>query len=299
MGMCKGCSQVFNVTKMKDGYCEECLPQAEIEKAKKTENITSGSSEYDDAMLEAFVAKPEKLYWYKKSFEKFNVNGIPVMKWNWSWWAFFGGWAFLMYRKQYMAAFILFIIEVVTQLIYLGLIPVILSGGFATYFVYKGYRTKVGEIESVVEDNSKRIDTMKHVGGYNSWAILAKIIGSILQILLVIAIYASFFAFDFNSLFSNQSNDPYYEEVTQEINDIYTKSSSGFQNGKSYNCENMYIEISSDASYIMFGGFKYNNLPFNPTLYYSDGGYTATINRGEKSFVIVKPDGSSFSEYCN
>jgi len=214
MGMCKGCGKVFSALEMKDGYCKECLPQAEQEKAEKTENISSGNVDYDDAMIEAFVAKPEKLLWYKKSFAKFNVNGMPVMKWNWSWWAFFGGWAFLMYRKQYMAAFVLFIIEVVTSFMYLGLVTLILSGGYATYFIYKGYRVKVAEIENSVDDNNKRVETMKHVGGYNGWAIGAKIVGLVLQILAIVVISASVFGMnmdDFDSSYDDEYSSLYDE----------------------------------------------------------------------------------------
>lgn len=206
MGMCKGCSKVFSSLEMKNGYCKECLPESEKEQVQKIENISNGHIDYDDAMLEAFVAKPEEVLWYKKSFAKFNVNGMPVMKWNWSWWAFFGGWAFLMYRKQYKAAFILFIIEVITSFMYLGLITAIFSGGYATYFVYKGYRNKVSEIESFVEDNNKRIDTMKHVGGYNGWAIVVKIVWTVLLFAIIIMLAS---AFDM-SLDNADSNINYY-----------------------------------------------------------------------------------------
>ena len=128
--------------------------------------------DYENAMIEAFVNKPEKTLWYQNAFSKFNVNGIDSMKWVWSWWAFFGGWAFLLYRKQYMPALVLFIISIFAGIIpFGGLLIAILAGGFSTYFVYKGYKHKKAEIEASIEDTDKRIETMRAVGGYNQWVV--------------------------------------------------------------------------------------------------------------------------------
>lgn len=127
---------------------------------------------YEERMLEAFVAKPEKVLWYKYSFMKYNLNGIDVLKWNWSWWAFFGGFLFLLYRKQYIPALILFIASITLGAIpFIGLVIMILSGGYSTYFIYKGYKAKRVEIESSVADEEKRIETMQAVGGYHQWVI--------------------------------------------------------------------------------------------------------------------------------
>lgn len=132
----------------------------------------AASSDYEDKMLEAFVQKPEKFLWYKTAFERFNVNGIDRMAWKWSWWAFFGGFWFLIYRKTYMAAFVLFLVAVITSFIPLiSLVIGIWVGGFATYFVYKTYKTKKTQIEATIEDEQKRIETMYAIGGYNAWVV--------------------------------------------------------------------------------------------------------------------------------
>lgn len=128
--------------------------------------------EYENAMLEAFVNKPEKVLWYKQAFAKFNVNGIDSMQWVWSWWAFFGGWAFLLYRKQYIPALVLFLITIPASAVpFGGLIVAILAGGFSTYFIYKGYKQKKAEIENSISDPEKRIETMRKLGGYHQWVI--------------------------------------------------------------------------------------------------------------------------------
>jgi len=129
-------------------------------------------NEYDDAMIEAFVNKPEKTLWYKMAFAKYNINGVNNIKWNWSWWAFFGGWAFLLYRKQYLASAMLFILTMIASFIpFFGLFLAILVGGFGTYIIYQGYIKKRIEIEENISDMQERIDTMKQIGGYNQWVV--------------------------------------------------------------------------------------------------------------------------------
>ena len=136
-----------------------------------TETI-DGSNDYENAMIEAFINKPEKTLWYQNAFSKFNINGIDTMKWVWSWWGFFGGWAFLLYRKQYIPALVLFIISLLAGAIpFGGLLVAVLAGGFSTYFIYKGYKQKKAEIEANIDDIDKRIETMRAVGGYNQWVI--------------------------------------------------------------------------------------------------------------------------------
>ncbi|MEN4054049.1 MULTISPECIES: DUF2628 domain-containing protein [Sulfurimonas] len=133
--------------------------------------------DYENAMIEAFVNKSEKTLWYQNAFSKFNINGIDSMKWVWSWWAFFGGWAFLLYRKQYIPALVLFIISLLAGIIpFGGLLIAVLAGGFSTYFIYKGYKHKKAEVEANIDDIDKRIETMRAVGGYNQWVVWVYVI---------------------------------------------------------------------------------------------------------------------------
>jgi len=135
------------------------------------------NSDYDNRMIEAFVNKPEKTFWYQNAFSKFNFNGVDTMKWHWSWWAFGGGSLFLLYRKQYLASLVLFILSVILSFIpFAGLLIMILSGGYSTYFVYKGYRQKKAEIEATIEDEEKRLETMRYIGGYHQWVVWVYVI---------------------------------------------------------------------------------------------------------------------------
>ena len=142
-----------------------------------TAKIENSMSDYDNKMIEAFVGKPEKTLWYKNAFNKYSVNGVDKMSWNWSWWAFFGGIFYLLYRKAYLAALGLFVLTIVISLIpFGGLVIWIVPGGLAPYFVYKIYQSKRAEIEVTIEDEQTRIDTMRAIGGYNDWAIWIAVI---------------------------------------------------------------------------------------------------------------------------
>ncbi len=142
-----------------------------------TAKIENSMNDYDNKMIEAFVGKPEKTLWYKNAFNKYSVNGVDKMSWNWSWWAFFGGIFYLLYRKAYLAALGLFVLTIVISLIpFGGLVIWIVPGGLAPYFVYKIYQSKRAEIEVTIEDEQTRIDTMRAIGGYNDWAIWIAVI---------------------------------------------------------------------------------------------------------------------------
>ncbi|MDF1883557.1 DUF2628 domain-containing protein [Sulfurimonas sp. SAG-AH-194-C21] len=131
-----------------------------------------GSKEYTNAMIEAFIDTPEKTLWYQMSFSKFNVNGVDNMAWNWSWWAFFSGFLFLLYRKAYIPAFILLFLSLSVGMIpFVGLLLMILSGGYSSYFIYKIYKTKLHETQNIVKDEQTQLDTMRQLGGFNQWVI--------------------------------------------------------------------------------------------------------------------------------
>ncbi len=151
---------------------------------------TDTHNDYDEKMLEAFINKPESLAWYKSAFSRFNVNGIDKMAWAWSWWAFFGGIFYLLYRKAYLAALGLFAVSLLSFIVpFGGLIVWILTGGLAPYFVYKTYKVKRTEIEANITEEPKRVETMRAVGGVNNWAIW-----------LAVALHALFWLWFFTAL---------------------------------------------------------------------------------------------------
>ena len=155
-------------------------------------DTANSTQDYDNKMVETFINKPEKLAWYKNTFERYNVNGTAKMTWVWSWWAFFGGLFYLLYRKAYMPAIILLVLIIVSSFIpFAGLILWILTGGFAPYFVYKTYLERKAEIESAIQDEPKRIETMRTLGGYNQWAIWIAVLIHVLFWVIVFAMLAT------------------------------------------------------------------------------------------------------------
>jgi hypothetical protein len=126
----------------------------------------------DDKLIEAYIDTPEKNNWYQNAFQKYNVNGIDKLAWHWSWWAFFGGVFFLLYRKAYLAALGLFIITIIVGSIpLLSLIVWIVQGGLSVYFIYLKYQQKRKEIEASCQTEEECIQAMKNVGGVNTWVI--------------------------------------------------------------------------------------------------------------------------------
>ena len=168
---------------------------------------------YEEKMLEAFIGKPKKYEWYKKSFNTFNSNGILNTPWNWSWWAFFGGATFLLHRKIYLASLIIYILAIqfhISLLLLSGVtehtpvkgigIPLftifsvfflffrVLSGGYATFFIYMRYLKKKLKIESTVSDENERILEMQKIGGYHKWyyiIFISLILFSLLHAILI------------------------------------------------------------------------------------------------------------------
>ena len=145
-------------------------------------------SEYDRQMIAAFIDKPEKEAWYEHAFSQYSINGIDKISWVWSWWAFAGGPLFLLYRKAYFAAGLLFALTILISMIPFGSLVIwILSGGYSPYFIYKVYKDKKRQVESKISDEQERVETMRIVGGYHTWVIWLGVALSLLWIVGVVA----------------------------------------------------------------------------------------------------------------
>jgi hypothetical protein len=162
--------------------------------------IKENYDKYEDRMLAAWVGKPEKFWFYKNAFSKFDFNGMDKMKWVWSWWAFFGTFWYFLYRKAYVAAIVSFILLAVLGIIpFADFILAILIGGFGVYFVYKAYKKLKVEIEAVTQDEDERIKYMLERGGYNSWVIWVVIIVNVLLFIVMIALFSGGYASSYNN----------------------------------------------------------------------------------------------------
>ncbi|WP_114418720.1 DUF2628 domain-containing protein [Marinospirillum perlucidum] len=134
-------------------------------------------------LLEAYIQKPEKIHFYQSGLEKMQQAGAFGFRWHWSWWAFFFGWAFLLYRKAYLPALGAFVFGAIVSLIPFGfIIAMIVLGGSSSYFILKRYNDLKNTLQGTEE---QRINAMHSFGGYHTWVIW---VGAILYSLAIISI---------------------------------------------------------------------------------------------------------------
>lgn len=139
----------------------------------------------EDKMFYNYIGTPDKTQWYDNVFKKYEDN-LGGFAWDWSWWAFFGGPFFLLYRKCYLEAFIYFLIGMFLG--GFGLVISVISGFLSPYLIYKRYKRTIEKINrlSCIEEDQLRM--AKEEGGVNKWAIWILII-----CLIILPIFAGAF----------------------------------------------------------------------------------------------------------
>ncbi len=162
-------------------------------------------NDYDVKMLDAYIQKPQKLEYYKNAFE--NIDNGKI--WNWSWWSFFFGSLFLLYRKAYLGAFAFFILSisvvVLQNAIDIGssntgssnvsfiilLLIWMAHGGLGLFFIYKKYIYIKTKIEKKFQSEANRVASMTKAGGARNAFLIVTLIVLLtfsLSILATIAI---------------------------------------------------------------------------------------------------------------
>jgi hypothetical protein len=188
-------------------------------------------SVYEDRMLDAFVQKPAKIPFYRDLYERATRYGAPKLCWKWSWWAFFGGALFPLYRKAYMATLCVCGINLALTILALGFLPVdtikhiekslelgilpteadlsvlrafafrcyamlicaeIFVSGFVPYFIIKRYCELKEAIENKYADENERVSVMASHGGFHQW-VVKLVIGFVVFInaILLLALVAA------------------------------------------------------------------------------------------------------------
>lgn len=147
-------------------------------------------------LLKVHLQKDEKIDVYYPRVDTNLINGKPAFNITWSWWGFFGGWAFFLYRKMYLLAGVFFILSVLSTVIpFGGFILALITGASAFYF----YTTKFYKDLEISGYKSRNIDEVKNdlrkLGGYNSWVVfLAVIFYSLLIIFSIVPLVITIFA---------------------------------------------------------------------------------------------------------
>jgi hypothetical protein len=133
-------------------------------------------------LVDAYFQTPAKNWFYQNAYNKMMMTGVFRFRWVWSWWAFFGTYLYLLYRKSYLAAIVLFLayipiglmsdsvqVEIaILSFAYLFLVMLI-PGGCSTYFVLKRFHDLIYQIESKPRDEQLMI--VRDYGGKNTWVV--------------------------------------------------------------------------------------------------------------------------------
>jgi hypothetical protein len=139
-----------------------------------SENEDFQTLSYEDKILFAFVGKKKKNAWYKRTFKKYNMNGVEGISWSWSWYAFLFSGFFLIYRKLYFEAIIYFICllllpwkaDLFSQIFFF--IIHLLFSGTIQYLIYRRFSKLKNSIEEKISKDDERIMIMNSFGGVNA-----------------------------------------------------------------------------------------------------------------------------------
>lgn len=167
----------------------ETPPSPSSTAAEDVAQLEEKSSTYEEKMLLAFVQKPNKLDFYRHAIQKMVVNDQVYFKWHWSWWALVATWAYLLYRKAYLASFAAFVISLLLP--WGWFIYMIIMGGISPYFVVKRYVRLKSEIEMHYSQHADRIAAMEKVGGYHSWVVWAILLVNLMLLFFFTPMLAS------------------------------------------------------------------------------------------------------------
>jgi hypothetical protein len=147
------------------------------------EDIDENTDEYySDKMLKAFVG--DNVAWYKNTFSFYTFG----FTWRWSWWAFFGGEFYLLYRKCYMWSFVCIFARYfvyTTTSNYLSIIFWIALGVASPYLVYQRYINLKKNIELGESDNKEGVKIMQKYGGTNDDIVLTILVVVFIVMILV------------------------------------------------------------------------------------------------------------------
>jgi len=125
------------------------------------------SSAITDEEYSSFIGKNASYYLMK--FKSFGAGGFDSFKATWHWPAFFFTFPWLIYRKLYLWALLVFILGCIP---FVGIIVMIVFGMSANYIYYKHTKKKIAEIKYLHPTS----DTQRHVeyaraGGVNAVAL--------------------------------------------------------------------------------------------------------------------------------
>ncbi|WP_162473647.1 DUF2628 domain-containing protein [Serratia microhaemolytica] len=140
----------------------------------KLDELLNNSDELQ-GLLEAHLQKPEKVQIFKDAYTKFNINNQFKFAFSWSWWAFFGGAVYFLYRKMYSMALVIAAAQIATAFLVssngLKFAFLVMCGLFAKYCYIAKFRKDLLLAKYGESSLSKVKETLAALGGYHTWAI--------------------------------------------------------------------------------------------------------------------------------
>lgn len=145
-------------------------------------------------ILSAHLQKENKVDVYQSRVDANLINQKATFQVTWSWWGFFGGWAFFLYRKMYLVAAIFFVLSLLTASIpFGGLILAIITGTTAFYFYTKKLTNDLESVDYKNRDIQEVTHDLRKLGGYNSWVVIVAVIYYALMFIFFLPITLALF----------------------------------------------------------------------------------------------------------
>jgi uncharacterized membrane protein len=187
----------------KDRPYDEALIKAvnqfkdEIEKRKNKQSTTILIDDYISLIT-------KNAGYYVSTFKNFESGRFDKIKVTWNWPAFFFGFWWFIYRKLYLWAFFVFVVNLIpfcTKMIYdiktsnilrifLGFLIMIIWGASANYIYYRHIKKKIAEIDNLHLLKTPRQAELTRTGGVNRIAVVLPLTLATLAIIGIIAAIA-------------------------------------------------------------------------------------------------------------
>jgi len=179
MSFCAKCGNAVTDAMAFCGKCGNALKK-ESGSTATAMSANSGSGNITDEEYTAFVQQKAEVYIPK--FKQFTVKGMDNFTATWHWPAFFAGFSWLLYRKLYMWAAIVFVTNLIP---YVAFVSSIVLGLSAHYLYFKHTREKINALKTV--SNTASAADLALIGGVNKWVVVVSIVLGVVVLLGIAA----------------------------------------------------------------------------------------------------------------
>lgn len=137
--------------------------------------------------FESFIGPNSERYLFQ--FRKFGMPGIDHFSFTWHWPAFFITFLWMLYRKLYLWALILFIIWLIPGF---GLVLMIIFGLTGNYIYYRHAKAKIIDLkrQQPAADISASLTI---IGGVNKWVKTLVIILAVITLIIIAMVFIPLF----------------------------------------------------------------------------------------------------------